>query len=97
MSTPDPSTSSVRGRRPLARAAPAPEKEKLSLTLDKVVVDEIRERFDRRPLSASINELLHAALAQDRLGQLVEELEQEAGPASAAAYERVLAQWFAEG
>lgn len=79
------------------RVAPAPEKEKLSLTLDRALVDEIRKRFDQRALSASINDLLHAALIQDRLGQLVEDLEQEAGPASVEAHQRVLAQWFAEG
>src|SRR5581483_1661378 len=74
-----------------------PEKEKVSITLDKALVEEIRDRFGGRALSASINELLHAALVQQRLGQLVEEMEQESGPESAEAYERVLAQWFAEG
>lgn len=42
------------------------------------------------------NELLHEALVQQRLGQLMEEMERESGPASPEAYERVLAQWFAE-
>jgi fructose-1,6-bisphosphatase/sedoheptulose 1,7-bisphosphatase-like protein len=79
----------------LAQAA-APEKEKVSITLDKPLVDEIRAQFGGRALSTSINDLLYAALAQERLGQLVDEMEQEAGPPSAEAYERVLAQWFAE-
>jgi hypothetical protein len=42
-------------------------------------------------------ELVHAALAQEHLAELVDEMEQEAGPASPEAYERVLAQWFDEG
>jgi hypothetical protein len=42
----------------------------------------------------SINELLHVALAQERLAELVGQMEQEAGPASPEAYDRVLAQWF---
>jgi hypothetical protein len=74
----------------------APEKEKVSITLDKPLVDEIRALFGGRALSTSINELLYAALAQKRLGELVDEMEEEAGPASPEAYERVLAQWFAE-
>ena len=85
----------VRGLNLLARAD-VPEKEKVSITLDKNLVDEIRAQFRGRALSTSINELLYAALAQDRLGELVDEMEQEAGSASAEAYERVLAQWFAE-
>jgi uncharacterized protein (DUF4415 family) len=86
----------VRGLNALAHA-PVPEKEKVSITLDKPLVDEIRAQFGGRALSTSINELLYAALAQERLGELVDEMEQEAGPASPEAYERVLAQWFAEG
>lgn len=86
----------VRGLNVLAQAA-VQEKEKVSLTLDKHLVEEIRAQFGGRALSASINELLYAALAQERLGELVEEMEQEAGTPSPEAYERVLAQWFAEG
>jgi hypothetical protein len=72
------------------------EKEKLSITLDKPVVEEIRELFGERPLSASINDLLQSALVQYRLGLLVDQLEQEVGPAPAEAYERVFSQWFEE-
>jgi len=85
----------VRGLNVLAQAG-VPEKEKVSITLDKPLVDEIRAQFGGRALSTSINELLYAALAQERLSELVDEMEQEAGPASPEAYERVLAQWFAE-
>lgn len=73
----------------------APEKEKVSITLDKPLVEEIRAHYGGRALSTSINELLYVALAQERLGELVDEMEAEAGPASPEAYERVLAQWFA--
>jgi hypothetical protein len=86
----------IRGLNVLAQTA-APEKEKVSITLDKPLVDEIRAQFGGRALSASINELLYAALAQEHLAELVDEMEQEAGPASPEAYERVLTQWFDEG
>lgn len=86
----------VRGLNILAQPAPQ-EKEKVSLTLDKPLVDEIRAQFGGRALSTSINELLYAALAQERLGKLVDEMERKAGPPSREAYERVLAQWFVEG
>jgi hypothetical protein len=85
----------VRGLNVLAQAG-AREKEKVSLTLDKPLVDEIRAQFGGRALSASINELLYAALAQEHLGELVDEMEREAGTPSQEAYDRVLAQWFAE-
>jgi uncharacterized protein (DUF4415 family) len=86
----------IRGLNVLAQTA-APEKEKVSITLDKPLVDQIRAQFGGRALSTSINELLYAALAQEHLAELVDEMEQEAGPASPEAYERVLAQWFDEG
>jgi hypothetical protein len=86
----------IRGLNVLAQTA-TPEKEKVSITLDKPLVDEIRAQFGGRALSASINELLYAALAQEHLAELVDEMEQEAGPASPEAYERILAQWFDEG
>ena len=85
----------VPGLNVLAQAG-AREKEKVSLTLDKPLVDEIRAQFGGRALSASINELLYAALAQEHLGELVDEMEREAGTPSQEAYDRVLAQWFAE-
>ncbi|MDA8284243.1 MAG: hypothetical protein M0Z42_13350 [Actinomycetota bacterium] len=74
----------------------APEKEKISITLDKPLVEEIRSQFRGRALSSSINELLYAALAQERLGQLVDEMEEVAGPPSPETYERVVAEWLAE-
>ncbi|MHB8504843.1 MAG: hypothetical protein ACYDEN_03860 [Acidimicrobiales bacterium] len=85
----------VRGPNVLSQAG-AQEKEKVSLTLDKPLVDEIRAQFGGRALSTSINELLYAALAQEHLGEVVDALEREAGTPSPEAYDRVLAQWFAE-
>lgn len=71
----------------------AGEKEKISLTLDRAVVVEIKERSGGRPLSSSVNDLLHSALVQARLNELVDEMVQEAGEPSQAAYDRVFAQW----
>jgi hypothetical protein len=68
----------------------AHEKQKLSITLDKPIVGE------QAAMSTSINDLLRGALAQYRLNALVDSMEEEAGPASADAYERVFAQWFEE-
>jgi len=87
-------SASGRGRRGIA--VEVHEKEKVSITLDKSLVDEIRAHSEGRALSASINELLYAALAQARLRDLVADMEREAGPASPDSYERVLAQWFAD-
>lgn len=85
----------MRGLNERAQAGPQ-EKEKVSLTLDKPLVDEIRAQFAGRALSASINELLYAALDHEHLGELVDELEREAGAPSPEAFDRVLAQWFDE-
>lgn len=86
----------VRGLNVLMQAGPAQEKQKVSVTLDKTLVDDIRAQFGGRALSTSINTLLYAALAQERLAELVDEMEREAAPPSPEAYERVLAEWFAE-
>jgi uncharacterized protein (DUF4415 family) len=74
----------------------AHEKEKLSVTLDKSIVEEIRALSGGRPMSTSINVLLRDALAQHRLGELVAEMEETSGPVTAEAYERVFSQWFEE-
>ncbi len=73
---------------------PAPEKEKLSITLDTSIVEDIRELFGHKALSTSINDLLHEALRQHRLGLLVARLEEEADPLTDDDYEQVFAQWF---
>ncbi len=42
-------------------------------------------------------EAQRSAFARERLGELVDEMEREAGPVPPEAYERVLAQWLAHG
>ena len=72
------------------------DKEKVSLTLDPSLLDEVRARAGEAPLSAVVNELLHQALAQDRQRALLEDLEAEAGEAPQEVYERLLEQWTRE-
>lgn len=74
---------------------PHPVKRKVSLTLDAAVVDQL-EGLSEVPLSTKVNELLRVALAQERLGELVEQLHDQYGPASEEARQRVIAQWLAE-
>ena len=59
-------------------------------------MEETRAQFGGRAFLSAINEPWHASVAQVRLGELVAEMEQEAGPASAEAHERVFAQWLTE-
>ncbi len=70
------------------------EKEKVSLTLDHGLVGELRTLDGS--LSATVNDLLHAAIAQQRLETLLDELEAEAGPAPSDALDRVLEQWLGD-
>lgn len=74
----------------------AHEKEKLSITLDRPIVEEIRELSGGAPLSTSINALLRDALAQYHLGELVAQMQEEAGPVTAETYEHVFSQWLEE-
>jgi hypothetical protein len=75
-------------------AAASTDKEKVSLTLDRLLLQELRTIAGPAPLSTVVNELLHQALEHDRLRTLAEELVAEAGEPSPEAYERVLGQWF---
>lgn len=72
------------------------EQAELSVTLDKSIVEEIRAEFGEQPISTTINSLLHSALDHARLNRLVDNMIDEAGQPSDEAYERVLAQWFAD-
>jgi len=74
----------------------AHEKEKLSITLDRPIVEEIRELSGGAPLSTSINALLRDALSQYHLGELVAQMQEEAGPVTAETYEHVFSQWLEE-
>lgn len=75
---------------------PRPEKEKVSVTLDRTLLKEVRERFPESGLSSALNKLLHDELANRKLGELVEDMEREAGPVSQEAYDRVFALWRAD-
>jgi len=72
----------------------AHKKEKISVTLDKSIVAEIRALSAAQPLSISINALLRDALARHHLGELVARTEDTAGQVTAEAYARVFSQWF---
>lgn len=72
------------------------DKEKVSLTLDRPLVHEIRTAFGDAAFSSTVNELLQMAMDQVRLRQLLEEMERDEGSASPAAYDRVIAQWLAK-
>lgn len=78
----------VRGRNGRAE----PEKAKVSLTIDRTLLQELRSR--KMPLSSAVNELLHRAVEQERLAALVAQLEEDSGSLSSGAYKRVLDQWF---
>jgi hypothetical protein len=71
----------------------SPEKVKVSHTLDSELVEENRGRLGTIPFSKAVNQLLHQALAQSRLDEVVSDMETAAGPASEDAYQRVFAQW----
>ena len=70
------------------------QKRKVSLTLDADVVDALQTLPG--PLSTTANDVLRVALAQRQLGELVEQLHEESGPASVDARQRVLAAWLAD-
>jgi hypothetical protein len=78
------------------RTGALPEKEKISVTLDRTLLEEIRQRFPGKALSSAINELLRDELANHRLGELVQDMERDAGPVPQEAYDRVFALWRAK-
>jgi Arc/MetJ family transcription regulator len=53
---------------------------KVSLSLDEEVLAEARERAGRRELSSYVNDALRRRLQQDRLGDLLAEMDAESGP-----------------
>lgn len=53
---------------------------KVSLSLDEQVLSEARARAGRRELSAYVNEAVRRQLQRDRLGELLAEMDSEAGP-----------------
>jgi hypothetical protein len=59
-------------------------------------MQEVRAHFGGEALSTVVNELLHAAMAQERLAELVEEMIAESGPPTQEDYDRVWEEWLAE-
>jgi Arc/MetJ family transcription regulator len=53
---------------------------KVSLSLDEQVLAEARARAGRRELSSYVNEAVRRRLQHDRIGELLAELDAEAGP-----------------
>ena len=53
---------------------------KVSLSIEDAVLTEARQRAGRRELSAYVSQALSRQLQHDRLGELLAEMEKEAGP-----------------
>ena len=70
------------------------EKEKVSLTLDRSLVEALRASVRPNQLSATVNQMLQRGLQHARLQQLLEELQGERGQASERSYQRLLDDWF---
>ncbi|MGB6057250.1 MAG: hypothetical protein WBF71_03230 [Microthrixaceae bacterium] len=52
---------------------------KVSLSIDEVVLAEARQRAGRRELSSYVTDALRRQLQHDRIGELLAEMESEAG------------------
>lgn len=88
-----PETAATPRGRQVPDAGPRGAKRKVSLTIDESLLEEVRALAGGRPLSGVVNDLLARGLAQNRLAQLVEEMEAEAGPAPPEVYEQILDEW----
>lgn len=53
---------------------------KVSLSIEEDVLAEARERAGRRELSSYVTDAIRRQLQQDRLGELLAEMEAESGP-----------------
>jgi Arc/MetJ family transcription regulator len=53
---------------------------RVSLSLDEELLDEARSRVGRTELSAYVQQALARQLQHDRLGELLAEMDEEAGP-----------------
>jgi hypothetical protein len=67
--------------------------EKVSLSLDEEAVAEAREAVGARGLSGYVNRALRHQLQRDRIGALLDELEQEYGPIEPSVMEEVRREW----
>lgn len=66
---------------------------KVSLSLDEELVSEARETVGPRGLSSYVNRALRHQLQHDRLGRLLQELEDEHGPIDPQIMEEVRRAW----
>jgi Arc/MetJ family transcription regulator len=67
--------------------------EKVSLTLDEELVSEARGTVGARGLSGYVNLALRRQLQRDRLGRLLDEMEQARGPIDSRVTEAVGRAW----
>jgi len=75
---------------------PAGEKVKVSLTLDRDLVEEIRETFGGQALSTMVNDLLRGAMIQQRVAELADQMIEESGPPTQEDIDQVWTEWLAE-
>lgn len=66
---------------------------KVSLSIDEDVLAEARERAGRRGLSSYVNDALRRQLQQDRIADLLAEMDGEAGPIPAELMEEARELW----
>jgi hypothetical protein len=59
-----------------------PAKEKVSLSLDRDLVAEVRRRVGKRELSSFLNEALERRLQTDAITQYLTDIEKKSGPVS---------------
>jgi hypothetical protein len=71
--------------------------EKVSLSLEKVLLSEAREVVGARGLSSYVNRALRNQLQHDRLTGLLVELEREVGPVEPQVMEEVRQAWPGPG
>lgn len=67
--------------------------EKVSLTLDQRLLTEARDAVGSRGLSRYVNRALRHQLQQDRLGELLAELEREHGAIDPSIMDEVRRRW----
>jgi Arc/MetJ family transcription regulator len=66
---------------------------KVSLSIDEDVLDQARMRAGRRELSSYVTDAVRRQLQHDRLGELLAEMEAEAGPIPDEALEEARQPW----
>ena len=70
---------------------------KVSLSIDEEVLAEARDRAGRRELSSYVSDALRRQLQQDRIGELLAEMEERSGPVPDHLMEEARARWRSPG